>query len=300
MSATRFTPCRVLCRILPMFSRTYARSNSAAELRRSAAPARAERPPGCRPACSYIASRVEQEAGVALEHGQVGGDVRQRVVDLVGHAGGEHAQRGQLLRLDDPGAHLVTLDELTDLGAQAAHHFQDGRIGGPGLAAEELEHAQAIATKQDRHGEGGMQAVRQGGRLTGEIGIVGEVRNPARQRRYPRLGPEARPLAPWPPRDVMASNAGAGSRAVARRATQRSRCVGESTLQNAPRSQSRLSQIVSRIFGPDSAGESASASTRVVSYCAASRRSAFLRRVMSWKTTTPPWSAPSRRAAVGR
>ena len=50
--------------------------------------------------------------------------------------------------------------------------------------------------------------------------------------------------------------------------------------------------MVSRIFEAAWPGESASASTRVVSYWAASRRSAFFRRVMSWKTTTPPSTVP--------
>ena len=69
---------------------------------------------------------VEQEADVALEDGQVVGDVRQGVVDLVGDARGEHAERGQLLRLHDAAAHLVPLDELADLAAEAGHHVEGG------------------------------------------------------------------------------------------------------------------------------------------------------------------------------
>ena len=43
-----------------------------------------------------------QVAQVALEHGDVVADERQRVVDLVGHAGDELAQAGELLGLHQP------------------------------------------------------------------------------------------------------------------------------------------------------------------------------------------------------
>jgi len=48
------------------------------------------------------AVEADQVAQVALEDGDVVADERQRVVDLVGHAGDELAQAGELLRLDHP------------------------------------------------------------------------------------------------------------------------------------------------------------------------------------------------------
>ena len=99
---------------------------------------------------------AEQEADIALEDGQVVGDVGQGVVDLVRDAGREHPERGQLLRLDDAGAHLMAFDELADLAAQAGHHVQGGTVHGPDLEAEELEDAEALAPEQDREGEGGV------------------------------------------------------------------------------------------------------------------------------------------------
>ena len=91
---------------------------------------------------------------------------------------------------------------------------------------------------------------------------------------------------------VMAANPERSGTGRLQSVAHRSRCVRMSSRQNTPRSQSRLVPIVSRIFGPACPSESASASTRVVSYWAASRRSAFLRRVTSWKTTTPPSVVP--------
>jgi hypothetical protein len=48
------------------------------------------------------ADHGDQVSLVALEDGDVVADERQRVVDLVGHAGDELAQAGELLRLDHP------------------------------------------------------------------------------------------------------------------------------------------------------------------------------------------------------
>src|SRR5437660_841280 len=55
-----------------------------------------------------------QSAEVALEHGEVVGDESERVVDLVGHARREQADRGQLLVLDRHLAHAVALGQVAD------------------------------------------------------------------------------------------------------------------------------------------------------------------------------------------
>ena len=57
---------------------------------------------------------------VALEHDEVVAHEGQRVVDLVGHAGGQQADRGQLLVLHQHAADLVALGEVAE-GRQELH-----------------------------------------------------------------------------------------------------------------------------------------------------------------------------------
>ena len=124
----------------------------------------------------------------------------------------------------------------------------------PDLAAEELEHAQAIALEQDRHGEAGVQAGRLGGRRPPEeVGVVGDVRDPLGLRARPRRGrggriPSSRLDLPGHGLEPRTGPGPAGCQSAAHR----SRCACGSTRQNAPRSQSRLVPIVSRICGPAS------------------------------------------------
>ena len=59
------------------------------------------------------ADQGDEVVEVALEHGHVVADERQRVVDLVGHAGDELAQAGELLGLDH--AALRGLERLVRL-----------------------------------------------------------------------------------------------------------------------------------------------------------------------------------------
>ena len=73
--------------------------------------------------------QIQQRADIALENGKVVGDVGQGIVDLVGHAGAEHAERGELLGLDHTGVHLVAVDELADLASQVRHHLEQRLVG---------------------------------------------------------------------------------------------------------------------------------------------------------------------------
>ena len=59
------------------------------------------------------ADQGDQVVQVALEHRDVVADERQRVVDLVGHAGDELAEAGELLGLDHPA--LRGLERLVGL-----------------------------------------------------------------------------------------------------------------------------------------------------------------------------------------
>ena len=54
---------------------------------------------------------LDDQADVAVEHGQVVGHIRERVVDLVGHARHELAQAGHLLALDQVSLGLLELPE---------------------------------------------------------------------------------------------------------------------------------------------------------------------------------------------
>ena len=62
--------------------------------------------------------QMQQRGIVAFQNGQVIGDVGERIVDLMSHSGAQHAKRGELLGLNNPGVHLVAIDELADLAAQ--------------------------------------------------------------------------------------------------------------------------------------------------------------------------------------
>ena len=143
----------------------------------------------------------------------------------MGHARGEHSQRGQLFGLDDAAAHLMALDELADLGAQVGHHFQDGVVGVPGLVTEELEDAQTVASEQDGDGEGRVQAFVPGDRMTGRVGVAGKLGDPDRSGNAPR-----RVRADRCPRSreiscVRASNRGTCNVGRRQSVAQRSRCV---------------------------------------------------------------------------
>src|SRR5271157_124904 len=118
----------------------------------------------------------QERPDVPLENSQVVGDVGQGIVDLVGHAGTQHAERGEFLGLDDSGVHLVAIDELADLAPQVGHHFEQSLVGRARHAAEKLEHAQAFAAHQDRNGNTGAQAVR--GCPAREIRVMGQLADP--------------------------------------------------------------------------------------------------------------------------
>ena len=125
----------------------------------------------------------------------------------------------------------------------------------PDLAAEELEDAQAFAPEQDRHGEGRRAGRSSARRAAEEVGLAGDVRRSTRARRRPRRGPGSRTPRSRAISRVMASNRGSvQARPAARASRSAAAAACGSTLQNAPRSQSRLSQIVSRIFGRGLAG----------------------------------------------
>ena len=96
----------------------------------------------------------------------------------MGHAGTQHAERGEFLGLDDPGVHLVAIDELADLAPQVGHHLEQSLVGRTRHAAEKLEHAQAFAAHQDRNGKPGSQSVR-GRRCPARgIRVMGQLADP--------------------------------------------------------------------------------------------------------------------------
>ena len=83
----------------------------------------------------------------------------------------------------------MTLDELTNLRSQAAHHFKKLQIRRTRYESEKLQHSQALATKKDRNGERCTESVCLGGRPAEKARISGDVGNPFRLGAYPKLGP---------------------------------------------------------------------------------------------------------------
>ena len=138
-----------------------------------------------------------------------------------------------------------------------------------------------------------MQAIFQGGGLTGEIGVGLELRDPD--------GCGVLPDPAWKPDPSTQCNFACLSlerRGRSQRPVPDCRAPKLFGMRvDSPETPGPIQVLADRLedLPAGLAGESASARTRVVSYCAASLRSAFLRRVISWKTTTPPWS-PARPA----
>ena len=113
MLATRWTPSRVREIIRPRLSRTYSPVQLLGDHARTFSPS--PRAAGLDRLGRFVGGdEVEDALQVALEDGEVVGDVGQRVVDLVGHARREEADRGELLGLGEDLAHPLALGLVAD------------------------------------------------------------------------------------------------------------------------------------------------------------------------------------------